>query len=113
MEFRPIIVKKYGVEVDNKDVFFDGTLEGTLVKIVNLTKPFTRLDIHQIKDELDSRRDEERDVAVLCNGSELEIQAELEGKTGDALLTKSSCAISSMKVSIAKPLRKQKLISRE
>ena len=27
-ELRSIVVKKYGVEVDNKDVFFDGTLRG-------------------------------------------------------------------------------------
>ena len=52
--------------------------EGTLVKIVNMAKPFTRLDIQQIKDELDNRLDEERNVTVLCNGSELEIQAELD-----------------------------------
>ena len=77
-ELRSIVVKKYGVETDNKDIFFDGTLEGTLVKIVNLAKPCTSLDIQQIKDELTNRPDEERNVTVFCNGSELEIQAELD-----------------------------------
>ena len=87
-ELRSIVVKKYGVEVDNKDVFFDGTLEGTLVKIVNLSKPFTRLDIQQIKDELDNRPDEERNVTVLCNGSELEIQAELDEENKRRIVNK-------------------------
>ena len=87
-ELRSIVVKKYGVEVDNKDVFFDGTLEGTLVKIVNMAKPFTRLDIQQIKDELDNRLDEERNVTVLCNGSELEIQAELDEENRSRVVNK-------------------------
>ena len=43
LEFRPIVMKKYGVETDRKDLFFDGTLDGTLVKVVNLSKPLTRL----------------------------------------------------------------------
>ena len=87
-ELRSIVVKKYGVEVDNKDIFFDGTLEGTLVKIVNLSKPFTRLDIQQIKDEFDNRPDEERNVTVLCNGSELEIQAEIDGENRRRIVNK-------------------------
>ena len=56
---------------------FDGTLDGTLVKIVNLSKPLTRLDIQLIKDELDSRPDEARNITVLCNGSEPGIREEL------------------------------------
>jgi len=66
------------VETDKKDLFFDGTVDGTLVKIVELTKPLTRLDIQLIKDELQNRPDEERAVTILCNGSEIGIQAELE-----------------------------------
>ena len=80
LEYRPIVKKMYGVETDNKDLFFDGTLEGTLVKIVDLEKPLTRLDVQQIKDELDTRPNEERDITVLCNGSEIEIQAELDAE---------------------------------
>ncbi len=77
LEFRPIVIKKCGVEADRKDLFFDGTLDGTLVKIVNLSKPLTRLDIQLIKDELDSRPDEARNITVLCNGSEPGIREEL------------------------------------
>ena len=80
LEFRPIVIKKYGMETDRKDLFFDGTLDGTLVKIVDLSKPFTRLDVQLIRDELHNRPDEERDITVLCNGSEVGIQEELEAE---------------------------------
>ncbi len=78
LEFRPIVTQKYGVETDRKDLFFDGTLDGTLVKIVDLSRPLTRLDLQFIKDELDSRPDEARNITVLCNGSEVGIQEELD-----------------------------------
>ena len=80
IEFRPIVMRKYGVETDKKDLFFDGTLEGTLVKIVDLAKPLTRLDIQLIKNELDSRPDEARNITVLCNGDEPGIQEELNSE---------------------------------
>ncbi len=79
-ELRRLLIEKYGVETDKKDPFFDGTVDGTLVKIVELTKPLTRLDIQLIKDELQHRPDETRSVTVLCNGSELGIQAELDAE---------------------------------
>ena len=70
LERRNIIIKKCGVQIDRQAQFFDGTLDGTLVKIVDLTKPLTFLDIQHIKDELDKRPDEERNITVLCYGSE-------------------------------------------
>ena len=77
-ELKEIVVSKYGVETDRKAGFFDGTLNGTLVKIADLTKPLTRLDIQLIKNELQNRPDETRDITVLCNGSEVGIQEELD-----------------------------------
>lgn len=77
-ELRNIVVSKYGVETDRKAGFFDGTLNGTLVKIADLTKSLTRLDIQLIKNELQNRPDETRDITVLCNGSEVGIQEELD-----------------------------------
>ena len=79
-ELRRLLIEKYGIETDKKDRFFDGTVDGTLVKIVELTKPLTRLDIQLIKDELQHRPDETRSVTVLCNGSELGIQTELDAE---------------------------------
>ncbi len=77
-ELRNIVVSKYGVETDRKAGFFDGTLNGTLVKIADLTKPLTQLDIQLIKDELQNRPDETRDITILCNGSEVGMQEELD-----------------------------------
>ena len=78
-ELKEIVISKYGVETDRKAAFFDGTLNGTLVKIADLTKPLTRLDIQLIKDELQNRPDEVRNITVLCNGSEVGMQEELDG----------------------------------
>lgn len=73
-EFKKVIISKYGIETDRKDLFFDGMVGGQLAKIVDLNKPLTRLDIQIVKDEItQSRPDETRDITVFCNGSELEI----------------------------------------
>ena len=77
-DLKEIVVSKYGVETDRKAGFFDGTLNGTLVKIADLTKPLTRLDIQLIKDELQNRPDETRNITVLCNGSEVGMQEKLD-----------------------------------
>ena len=77
-ELKRIIVSKYGIQTDRKDLFFDGIVGGQLAKIVDLNKPLTKLDIQIIKDEITTNRsDETRDITVFCNGSELEIIAEL------------------------------------
>ena len=78
LERRNILIKKCGVQTDQQERFFDGTLEGTLVKIVDLTKPLTRLDIQNIKDELDNRLGEERNITVFCYGSESGIHDEID-----------------------------------
>ncbi len=83
-ERKRIIVSKYGVQTDRKDLFFDGVVgDGQLAKIVDLNKPLTRLDVQIIKDEIvQNRPDETRDITVFCNGSELGIMEELaEEKT--------------------------------
>ena len=78
LERRDIVIKKYGVQVDRQEAFFDGTLDGTLVKIIDLTKPLTPLDIQTIKDELENRPDESRNITVFCYGTNSNIQAELK-----------------------------------
>ena len=77
-ELKKIIISKYGISKDNGDLFFDGKIDGKLVKIIDLDRPLTRLDIQIIKDEIaQNRPDETRDIEVFCNGSEMEIVAEL------------------------------------
>ena len=78
LERTDIVIKKYGVQTDRQEAFFDGTLDGTLVKIIDLTKPLTPLDIQTIKDELENRPDESRNITVFCYGINSNIQTELK-----------------------------------
>ncbi len=78
LERRDIVIKKYGVQMDRQEAFFDGTLDGTLVKIIDLTKPLTPLDIQTIKNELENRPDESRNITVFCYGTNSNIQSELK-----------------------------------
>ena len=80
LERTDIVLKKYGVQTDRQEAFFDGTLDGTLVKIIDLTKPLTPLDIQTIKDELENRPEESRNITVFCYGTNSSIQAELEAE---------------------------------
>ncbi len=80
LERRDIVIKKYGMQTDRQEAFFDGTLDGRLVKIINLTKPLTPLDIQTIKDELENRPEESRNITVFCYGTNSGIQAELEAE---------------------------------
>ena len=77
-EFKRIIIVKYGIQTDRKDLFFDGIVGGKLAKIIDLDRPLNRLDIQIIKDEIQNNHpDETRDITVFCNGSEMELIAEL------------------------------------
>ena len=78
LERRDVVIKKYGVQTDRQEAFFDGMLDGTLVKIIDLTKPLTPLDIQTIKDELENRPNESRNITVFCYGTNSGIQAELK-----------------------------------
>ena len=82
-ELKRIIIAKYGVQTDRKDMFFDGIVGGQLAKIIDLDRPLNRLDIQIIKDEIQNNHpDETRDITIFCNGSEMELIAELaEEKT--------------------------------
>ncbi|MDE0400431.1 MAG: site-specific DNA-methyltransferase [Candidatus Poribacteria bacterium] len=80
LDRRNIVIKKYGVQTDRQEAFFDGTLDGTLVKIIDLTKPLTPLDIQTIKDELENRPEESRNITVFCYGINSNIQAELKAE---------------------------------
>ena len=70
-EWRGIIIRKFGVEIDRKDGFFDGQREGKLVKIIESNRPLARMDIQMIRDEFKNKRpDDDREVIVFCNGYE-------------------------------------------
>lgn len=73
-----LAVKHLGMTRTKTDPFFDGTLGRELIKIAPFNHPLTPLDLEQIKDELKSRPEESRDIAVVCLGKELAVDAWLE-----------------------------------
>lgn len=59
-----------GVERTRTDRYFDGTLGKRLVKIVPFDHPLSPLDLEQLREELDARPDEDRDVVMVALGCE-------------------------------------------
>jgi DNA modification methylase len=75
---REIIVERYGILPLKTDLFFEGVVGSVLVKIAELNKPVTRLDIQSVIDELKNRKDEERDILIIGSGVELGAMSQLE-----------------------------------
>lgn len=67
-----------GITRTKTDAFFDGTLGKRLVKIIPFIHPLTPLDLEEIKSELATRPDEERDIVVVSLGKELAVETWLE-----------------------------------
>ena len=72
---RAIIVEKYGIEESKTDTYFDGVVGQRLVKIAELNKPVTKLDIQGIIDELKNRPNEDRHILLIGSGVELSVKS--------------------------------------
>ena len=70
-EARDIVLKLYGVEPLKGHRFFDGVLDGRWVKVVDLNRICSKLDIQTIFDNLPP--DDTRGVVVLCAGHEYDV----------------------------------------
>ncbi len=70
-----LAIEHVGIKRTKSDSFFEGELGKQLVKIVPFNHPLTPLDLEQIKNELNNRPDEERDIKVVCLGQELAVDA--------------------------------------
>ena len=70
-EARDIVLALYGVEPLKGHRFFDGILDGRWVKVVNLNRICSKLDIQTIFDNLPP--DDTRGVVVLCAGHEYDV----------------------------------------
>lgn len=70
-EARDIVLKLYGVEPLKGHRFFDGSLDNRWVKVVDLNRICSRLDIQTIFDNLSP--DDTRGVVVLCAGHEYDV----------------------------------------
>ena len=78
---RAVAIEKYGIEKLPLDTFFDGIQGQRLVKIAELNKPLTRLEIQEIKDEIQNNRpEEERHILVICSGSEQGLLEEVQSQ---------------------------------
>ena len=60
-----------GVERTKTDRYFDGTQGQRLVKVIPFNHPLSPADLEELRTELKARRDEERDILLVCLGKEL------------------------------------------
>ena len=60
-----------GVERTKRDAFFEGVQGKRLVKIIPFNHPLSPTDLEQLRDELKARKNEERDILIVCLGKEL------------------------------------------
>lgn len=67
-----------GVTRSRTDGFFDGTQGKRLVKIVPFNHPLSPLDLEEVVRELKARKNEERDILLVCLGKELAADAWIE-----------------------------------
>ncbi len=72
-----IVTEKYGIERIKTDNFFDGTVKGDLVKILDFNRPCNMLDIQAIRSELETRNDETRNIRLIASGVEVIVETEL------------------------------------
>ena len=70
-EARDIVLKLYGVEPLKGHRFFDGVLDGRWVKVVDLNRICSKLDIQTIFDNLPP--DDTSGIVVLCAGHEYDV----------------------------------------
>jgi len=59
-----------GVTRKKSDPYFDGTQGKRLVKIIPFNHPLSPTDLEQLRDELQARSEEERDILLVCLGKE-------------------------------------------
>ena len=67
-----------GIKRTKADSFFDGELGKKLVKIIPFNHPLSPVDLEEIKRELASRPEEDRDVVIVSLGKEISVDAWLE-----------------------------------
>ena len=67
-----------GVETKRSDTYFDGTLGKSVVKVIPFTHPLSLIDLEDLKRELTTRKDEDRDIVLVCLGIETAAQAAVD-----------------------------------
>lgn len=78
-EAKELAIQQYGITRTKSETFFDGIRDnGELVKIIDFNHPLTLLDLQLVKDELDKRPEEDRDIVVISLGRETKVDAWVE-----------------------------------
>jgi hypothetical protein len=67
-----------GIERTRSDSYFEGNLGKKLVKIVPFGHPLAPLDLEELRRELDSRPNEDRNISIVCLGMELAAKGWME-----------------------------------
>lgn len=73
-----LVCDHIGVTRTRTDSYFDGVRGNQLVKIVPFSHPLSVVDLEELKNELQARLDESRDILVVCLGKELAADAWLD-----------------------------------
>ncbi|RZN73896.1 MAG: site-specific DNA-methyltransferase [Candidatus Methanolliviera hydrocarbonicum] len=73
-----LAVQHIGIQRTRTDPFFDGYLGKSLVKITDFNHPLTLLDLQLIQNELNIRREEDRNITIVCFGKELSVDPWIE-----------------------------------
>ena len=64
-----------GVQTSRSDAYFDGVIGKSLVKIIPFNHSLSPMDLEDLKRELEARKNEDRDIVLVCLGMELATQA--------------------------------------
>lgn len=67
-----------GITRKRTDAYFDGTIGNKLAKIIPFNHPMSPLDLEDLRNELERRPEEERDITLVCLGLELKARAWVE-----------------------------------
>lgn len=73
-----LAIQHTGVQRIKTDTFFEGTRGNNLVKIIDFNHPLSLLDLSLIQEQMEIRRDEERDITIICLGKEIAVDPWIE-----------------------------------
>ena len=79
--------EKLGIEKLN-DNFFDGKIGNHLVKIIEINHPLSLPDISDIQTELKSRKEEDRNIKIVCLGQREDTKKEIEEWNKKSIINK-------------------------
>jgi len=77
-ELKELVYEHIGIKRLLTDSFFDGILGTELVRIIPFNHPLSVLDIQLVKNELEKRKDETRDIVLVSLGMEVKVKADVD-----------------------------------